>query len=84
MDRPTHGGYPGEPKAHEEPQGDTALRLLGEVLKAVIPEHYHYAIGQNDEYLVVLVHPAVPKDTILVVYGDDGMPYKITIQPNEE
>lgn len=89
-DRPPHGGYPGEPVVR-----DADLRAaahidfndeLGRRIREAVEDDVdgQFIMGGDDNAFVVLITPSVPRDTILVVYGDDGMPYKITIQPNEE
>lgn len=89
-DRPAHGGYPGEPMVR-----DADLRAaanidfndeLGRRIREAVEDDVEgqFIMGGGDNAFVVLITPSVPRDTILVVYGDDGMPYKITVQPNEE
>ena len=90
MHRPAHGGYPGEPVARDD---DLRAALatdynaeLGRRIREAVENDVdgQFIMGGDQAAFVVLITEHVPRDTILVVYGDDGMPYKITIQPHEE
>ena len=87
MQRPAHGGYPGEPQAHS----DAPLHIefnasLARSIRALMEGASvgRVILGGDDAAFIALLVPQIPRSTIFVLYDDEGTPYKITVQPNEE